>query len=519
MISQNYSVRRPKGMRGIYVIWLGQMISGIASSITFFALPAWILENTDISGNALGPWEAIFFGSYLAVVLFAGVLIDRYSRKMMMLVYDFMSLTAITILLVLQATDSLAVWHLYVAAIIQGVGFAFQAPSYAAAITTMVSRKQYLRANGIISLLDNAPGIFGPILALTLIRFLGLTSILGINLLAYVISIGALLFVEIPPSPHTEEGERSHTQFLREAMYGIRYIFRRPGLLGVQLVFFFGNLFSGIALSVTALYTMISLRTGGDPTAAGAVQSIGNLAAVLAGVYLSTLGGIKRPIRAILWGWIFSSLLGLTLLGIGRFLLIWLIAVIIDSVFEPIVNVSIDTLLQTKVPPDLQGRVFSASDFLAQAMIPVAPLLAGFFGERVFEPAMAEGGALVPIFGWLVGTGPGAGFGLLILLCGVGGTLVGLSAYLVPIIRDVDKILPDFQPLPPVELGKREQPLAPVPSALEIQTLSTAKAGGAKKSVRKTAKGAPAAGSAKTRKKKKKKSTAKAGKKGSDVLG
>jgi hypothetical protein len=145
----------------------------------------------------------------------------------------------------------------------------------------------------------------------------------------------------------------------------------------------------------------------------------------------------------------------MTLLGIGQTLIIWLIALVIDSVFDPIVNVSMDAFLQTKVPPDLQGRVFSASDFIAQAMIPFAPLLAGYFGDQVFEPAMRTGGMLVNTFGPLVGTGPGSGFGLLILLCGVGGTLVGLSGYLIPSIRNIDQILPDFRRVPPVGMLKR----------------------------------------------------------------
>jgi len=454
----DFLFRRPNGMRGLYVIWGGQMISGIASNITFFALPIWILTMTDISGGALGLWESFYFGSYLLVILFAGVLIDRYNRKVMMLVHDFLSLSATAILLVLQTTGNLEVVHLYIAAIFQGVGFAFHSPSYSAAITTLVPKKQYVRANGLMSLLYDAPEIFGPILAGALYITIGLGGILAVNLMAFIISIGALLFVEIPQTPHSSEGAVSQREFWKEAIYGIKYIFRRPGLLGVQLIFFFGNFFSGIALSVTALYTMILLRTGGsDPSAAGTVQSVGALAAVLAGIFLSTLGGIKRPIRAILLGWIFSSVLGLTLFGVGQVLVIWLIAVVINSIFEPVVNVAVETFLQTKIPPDLQGRVFSASDFLAQATIPFTPLLAGIFGETIFEPAMAKGGSLANLFGWLVGTGPGSGFGLMMLLCAVGGALVGISGYLVPAIRNVNQTLPDYVPLPPVGMVLRVQ--------------------------------------------------------------
>ncbi len=426
------------------------MVSGTASSIAFFALPAWILSRTGSSGNALGSWESLYFGAYLLVILFAGVFVDRYPRKAMMLVYDVLSLTAAVILLILERANMLAIWHLYLAAIFQGVGYAFQSPSYSAAITTMVSKKHFVRANGFIALLDSAPGIVGPILAVLLFRNIGLGGILLLNLVSYAVSITALLIVDVPVTPHTQEGESARSQFLKEAMYGIRYILRRPGLLGLQLIFFFGNFFSGIALSVTSLFTMVSLRTGGDPSNAGTAQSAAAFAALASGIFLTAVGGIRRPVRAILLGWILSSFFGLTLLGIGQLLIFWVIAAVMDAVFEPVVNVSMDSFLQTKIPPDVQGRVFAASEFLAQAMIPFTPLVAGFLGEGIFEPAMQEGGQLVRYFGWIVGTGPGSGFGLMIFLCGMAGTLVGLSGYLVRAIRDVDVTLPDFDTLPKI---------------------------------------------------------------------
>ena len=446
--------RRPNGMQGLFIIWLGQVVSGTASSITAVALPIWIFSVTG-SGTAVGLLEFFFFGSYLLVVLFAGVLIDRYNRKMMMLVYDFLSLSAMAILLALQTTGNLQVWHLYVSAIFQGIGYAFQSPSYSAAITTMVPKKQFIRANGLISLLNDGPEIFGPLLAGGLYVWVGLGGLLVFNLLAFVVSIGALLFVDIPSTPQTREGRMSHSQFLREAIYGVKYIFQRPALLGLQLIFFTGNLFSGIALSTAALYPMLLLRTGNDTEVVGIVQSAGALAAVVAGIFLTTWVGIKRPVRAILLGWVLSSVFGIMLLGVGRVFAIWLIAVVVNAIFEPVVNVSMDAFLQTKTPPDLQGRIFSASDFLSQALIPFTPLLAGFFGDQIFEPAMNRAGSLSNTFGWLVGTGPGSGFGLLILICGISGTLVGLSGYVVGDIRNVDKLLSDYQAPPPVGLVRR----------------------------------------------------------------
>ena len=181
---------RPHGMRGLYIIWLGQLVSGIASSITAVALPIWIFSITG-SGIAVGLLEFFFFGSYLLAVLFAGVLIDRYNRKMMMLVYDFLSLSALSILIMLQSMGILEVWHLYLASIAQGIGYAFQSPSYTAAITTMVPQKQYIRANGLMSLLNDGPEVFGPLLAGSMYLVVGLEGVLAVNLLACVCAIGA----------------------------------------------------------------------------------------------------------------------------------------------------------------------------------------------------------------------------------------------------------------------------------------------------------------------------------------
>ena len=248
------------------------------------------------------------------------------------------------------------------------------------------------------------------------------------------------------------------------------------------MIFFLGNIFSGIALSYTAFYTMVALRTGGNIGLADSVQSAGAWAAVVAGLAISVLGGIKRPIKTILLAWILSSLFGLTLLGIGQVFIIWVVAKVIDSFFNPVVDVAINKFIQSKVPPDMQGRIFAASDFIAQVPFLFTPLLAGYFGDRVFEPAMRAGGTLANTFGWLVGTGHGAGYGLMIFLCGIGGTLVGIWGFLVPTIRNAEKIMPDIELPPPVGLIRREKPL----SSPEKKSQPVTKPRATKKPVRET---------------------------------
>ncbi|GAB4544191.1 MAG: hypothetical protein OHK0023_00620 [Anaerolineae bacterium] len=95
------------------------------------------------------------------------------------------------------------------------------------------------------------------------------------------------------------------------------------------------------------------------------------------------------------------------------------------------------------MPPNIQGKVFAARRIIAQLTIPTAFAVAGPLADRVFEPAMREGGALVNPFGGLVGTGAGAGMALMFLLAGMVTFSVGIGGYLTPVVREAEIRLPD----------------------------------------------------------------------------
>lgn len=115
----------------------------------------------------------------------------------------------------------------------------------------------------------------------------------------------------------------------------------------------------------------------------------------------------------------------------------------IGNLAWPILNGSNSAIWQAKVPPEMQGRVMSVRLWLAQISAPAAMLAAGPLADKVMEPAMAPGGSLVPVFGGLVGSGPGAGMAVIFLVAGVLGSLSGIVGYFIPIIRNVEDLLPD----------------------------------------------------------------------------
>jgi MFS family permease len=431
-------------MFGFTLVWLGQIISVLATNMSAFALTIWVFQKTG-SATSLGLMQVFFITPFLLITPFAGVLVDRHNRKSMMMVSDLVAGVATISILFLQFLGVLDVWHLYVAAIFQGLGNAFQWPAYSATISTMVPKEQYGRANGMMSLVDMGPGVLAPMLAGAMLPLIDLTGILTLDVSTFLLAILILSFIHIPQPARTEEGEKAQGNIFKEAMFGFRYIFARPSLLGLQLVFFFGNLCAGIAFIVVA--PMILLRTGNDTVSLGFVQSAGAIGGVVGGVAMSAWGGLKRRVHGVLAGWMISSFF-LALVGLGTGLPIWIAMMALSTILVPMINGSNQAIWQTKVAPDVQGRVFSARTLIAWMTNPISPLIAGTLADYVLEPAMRAPSALSSLFGWLVPPGPGAGMGLLIFFSALGGVVAGLAGYFIHPIRHAEDILPDHDLIP-----------------------------------------------------------------------
>jgi MFS family permease len=434
------SPKRPTGMVAFTVIWIGQIVSLLGTAMTQFGLTLWVYE---VTGRAT-PLALVGFFFLVPIVAlgpFVGVLVDRSNRKLMMMISDLAAALTTAIVLVLYATGNLQIWHLYVTATITGIFQGFQWPAYSAAISLMLPKKHYARANGMLEMAGNASAVFAPILAGVLIGPLGLVGILVIDLASAAVAIGTLLFAHIPQPTRSEAGREAEGGFFKEMAYGFRYIFARPSLLGLQTVFLVGNFFSSIAFAVLA--PMILGRTDSNELIFGSVQSAGAIGGVVGSLVMSAWGGPKRRVHGVLLGWICAGLLGQTILGVGRALPVWAVGMFLLAFFSPFINGSNQAIWQAKVPPDVQGRVFATRATIAWLVMPIAQLIAGPLVDQVLEPAMAEGGNLVPVFGWLVGTGTGAGIGLLFVITGLLAGLTGLGGYSFPVVRDAETILPD----------------------------------------------------------------------------
>jgi len=431
----------PQGMTAFIVIWITQVISVLASAMSHFALSIWMYQQTE-SATAMGLMQVFFITPFLILSPFAGVMVDRYNRKLMMAVSDMAAFLATGMILILSALGSLEFWHLYIAAVLNGIGNTFQWPAYSAAISTLVPKQHLGRANGLMSLMEAGPGVIAPLLAGALLPLIQLTGILALDAATFGLAILALLVVNIPQPKKTVEGAAAQGSMLKEAAFGFKYIFARPSLLGLQLIFFFGNLFSGIAQTLYA--PMILARTDSNSLIFGSVQTAGALGGIAGSIIMSAWGGTRRKVHGVLAGWILTALSGMILFGLSRDVIGWCVFSALNVAMIPWVNGSNQAIWQAKVAADLQGRVFSARRLIAWFTNPISPLIGGTLADYLLEPALkTPTSGLTQIFGGLVGIGPGAGMSLLIVFCGLAALSVGAAGYLVPAVRNAEKILPD----------------------------------------------------------------------------
>jgi len=460
-----HDTARPTGITAFTIIWSGQILSLLGTAIGQFGLTLWAF---DASGGQATPLALIGFFFTASMLIFTpvvGVMVDRADRKLMMMLSDLAAACVTLFVLLLYLSGALQIWHLYVGAFVAGTFQGFQWPAYSAAISTMLDKKHYTRANAMLETAGSASGILAPVLAGALIGPLGivvsntfdpafvanldgkpgLLGLLAIDLCSAAFAIGSLLFVHIPKPEHSAAGEQARGKFIHEAAFGFKYIFRQPSLLGLQSLFMIGNFFSTLGFAIFA--PMILARTGSNELVFGSVQTAAAMGGVVGGIAIGVWGGFKRRVHGVLIGWAVTGL-GMVGFGVSQALPGWLVAGFCTSLVIPLINGSNQAIWQAKVPPDIQGRVFASRRMIAWIINPLGQLIAGPLADRALEPAMQEGGALAPFFGGLAGAGAGAGMGLQFALAGIFALLVGLGGYLFPAIRNAEDLLPDHDAAP-----------------------------------------------------------------------
>lgn len=427
------------GMRTFFVIWGGQVLSLLGSGLTGFALGVWIFQRT---GSAT-QFAMIALAATLPAVLvspFAGVLVDRWDRRRVMILADSFAALATAVLALLYWRGELALWHILIASAIGASMGAFQGPAWQASVTLLVPKAQLGRASGMSQMARALSNVLAPLLAGLLIVKLGVTAILLIDLGSYLIAVTTLLVVRIPRPRAAAPASEAPRGVLHEAWQGWAAIRSRAGLFWMLLLFALLNFILG---SVNALAGPMLLSFT-SPERLGATLSLAGVGMLIGSVLMSVWGGPKRQIHGVL-GWMIPVGLGVAIVGLRPSMPVVVAGFFLAMACVPIVNGCAQAIWQRKVPADLQGRVFATRGMVSMAAMPLAYLISGPLADRVFNPLLAEGGALASSVGGLIGAGPGRGIGLMFVLAGLGTAAASALGYLLPRLRRVEEDLPDVE--------------------------------------------------------------------------
>jgi DHA3 family macrolide efflux protein-like MFS transporter len=357
-----------------FPMWLGQAISLIGSRVVQFAL-IWYLTIETSSATVLA--LATLVGILPEIVLgpIAGAYVDRWDRQLVMIIADGAVALASWGLAFLFWTDTVQVWQIYAIMFIRAIGGSFHWPAMQASTSLMVPQGQLSRINGLNQALNGGLTIVGPLLGAFLLGLLPLFGVMMVDVGTAVLAVFSLIIVNVPlPKRDTDEiVERSIWSDLRG---GMAYILNWRGLaiiIGVAMII---RLLLMPAFSLLPL--LISDYFKGTAAQLGLMESIIGVGMLVGGVILSLWGGFRRRIYTTLMGIIITgfSLLFLGFVPADLFVLA-LASVFIAGLAVPLVDGPMMAILQAKVRPEIQGRVFTLLGSLLSLTIPIGLLVAG----------------------------------------------------------------------------------------------------------------------------------------------
>lgn len=429
---------QPRGMRTFLIVWAGQLVSLIGSTLTSFTLSIWVYQGT---GSVTDYALLSTFITLPAILIspLAGAVVDRWDRRRVMILSDTGAACCTVILVLLVLTGRLELWNIYLLTAISSTFSAFQSPAYTAATTLLVSKEHYARASGMVDFAGAIGYIISPLLGGFLLSIIDLEGVMLLDVATFLVALFTLSIVHFPRPAATPEGQQAAGSLLRESIYGWSYIGARPGLRALLILFAIANLFNG-ATTVLVIPLILSFESA---EILGLVASLSTTGFMAGGLLMSVWGGPRRRISGVS---IFGSLSALAMMLVGLRPSAVLVGSGLWGFFAAGVGVNAcsQAIWQSKVAPDIQGRVFSVRSMISMSTLPVASLSAGALADYIFEPLMATNGALANDIGSLIGTGAGRGIGLMFILMGLLLLLTVLAAYWYPHLRRVEDELPDF---------------------------------------------------------------------------
>ena len=388
-----------------FTIWTGQAFSLVGSRVLEFALVWWLTELTG-SATVLATATMMWVLPQVFLGPFAGAYVDRWNRRVVMIVADSLIALMALILAVLFWSGTIQIWHVYVLMLVRSIGGAFHWPAMQASTSLMVPDEQLTRVAGVNQTMQGALNVIGPPLGAMLVALLPFEGIMLMDVGTAVLAVAPLFFVSIPQPERasTTSGDGRETAARPASIWsdvraGLRYVWGWPGLFAVMVMATVINFVVNPAFSLMPL--LVTDHFEGGALQLGWLESSWGIGLVLGGLLLSAWGGFRRRVYTSLAGLAVEGL-GIMLIGLAPANAFWLAiaGMFAAGSMNALVNGPFFALLQTIVPPDMQGRVFTVTMSMSSAAWPLSLAIAGpiadAFGVR---PWYVFGGAVSLIMG------------------------------------------------------------------------------------------------------------------------
>ena len=405
-------------MRSYLLLWFTQMISGLGSAMTSYALVIWSYTQ---EGSALRTALLMVcsYAPYVICSIFAGAISDRWDKKKTMLGCDALAALCTLAVLVLLKTEQLRIWHLYVVNAISGLMNTVQQPASEVATTALLPQKFYQKVGGLRYLSSSLNSILTPIVATAALGLWGMDVVIAIDLVSFLIAfVVLLLFVPIPKIASEGRAE----SLIQSAAEGIRWLRKNPGIFHLMLFLAAINL---VASMYNAAFPAMMLSKASEQ-AMGMVNAVIGATTLAGSILASFLKTPKSRVKAIWRCLMLSMCTENFFLAFGNRLYLWCFGAALGWIAIPWMNANLDAINRLNIPVEIQGRVFAARNSFQFFTIPLGYFLGGVLVDQVFEPIMALQGAdsiLVHLFG--SGKGSGAAFLFAVLwLMGIGVCLL-----------------------------------------------------------------------------------------------
>jgi DHA3 family macrolide efflux protein-like MFS transporter len=372
-----------------FTIWTGQAFSLIGSALVQFALVWWMTKTTG-SATVLATATLVALLPQILLGPFVGTLVDRWNRRLIMIIADTGIAVATGVLILLFAAGNVSVWQVYLILLIRSLGGAFHSPAMTASTSLMVPKKHLARLSGLNQTLQGVLSIFAPPLGALLIGLLPMQSVLAIDIGTAALAVLPLLVLSIPNPPRQiaqANGSINRTTYWHDLRAGFTYVVKWPGLLGLILLAMMLNFLLIPSSSLTPL--VITKVFGKGVAELGWTETVFGVGVIAGGLVLSAWGGFKRKIITSLTG-VIGIGAGVILIGAApsNLFSLVLVANFIIGVTQVFANGPLTAIFQTAIEPDMQGRVFSLINAGATAMMPLSLMVAGpisdWLGVRIW---------------------------------------------------------------------------------------------------------------------------------------